>query len=189
MLLVHLRSSAQTSYSQSQPPSTHRHTHCIYAHTHPYTEKDKSKFQVTIQSILSQSAIIGWRRMEGEQKSIGQRGWRRPNWCQLKLQHRCRIAGLPPQLLWKSTSSNLYHSALLISLSPLVWSDLQSSGEQVWRLRGVFSWGLRVITEIGERSVRSLKQWNSEFHRCFGRSLNDFSHVYPCLHLNMHVSS
>lgn len=44
------------------------------ARTHTFTEKNKSEFQVTIQSIQSQSAIIGWRRMAREQKSIGQRG-------------------------------------------------------------------------------------------------------------------
>ncbi|TKS79533.1 Receptor-type tyrosine-protein phosphatase mu [Collichthys lucidus] len=55
--------------------------------------KNKSEFQVTIQSIPSQSAIIGWRHMAAELKSIGQRGWRRPNWCQLRLQRCCRNAG------------------------------------------------------------------------------------------------
>lgn len=59
-LLMHLLSSAQASYSPQ--------------HTHTHTKTNKSEFQVTIQSILSQSAIIGWRRMAGEQKSIGQRG-------------------------------------------------------------------------------------------------------------------
>lgn len=44
------------------------------AHTHAFTGKNKSEFQVTIQSIRSQSAIIGWRRMAREQKSMGQRG-------------------------------------------------------------------------------------------------------------------
>lgn len=73
--------------------------------------KNKSKFQVTIQSIPSQSAIIGWRHMAAELKSIGQRGWRRPNWCQLRLHRCCRNTGLPCQPLQQTTFNSLYRSS------------------------------------------------------------------------------
>ncbi len=73
--------------------------------------KNKSEFQVTIQSIPSQSAIIGWRHMAAELKSIGQQGWRRPNWCQLRLHRYCRNTGLPCRPLWQTTFNSLYHSS------------------------------------------------------------------------------
>lgn len=95
MLPVPLPSSAQTA--RSSPLSAHM--------------KNKSEFQVTIQSIPSQSAIIGWRHMAAELKSIGQQGWRRPNWCQLRLQRYCRNTGLPCRPLWQTTFNSLYHSA------------------------------------------------------------------------------
>lgn len=57
--------------------------------------KNKSEFQVTIQSIPSQSAIIGWRHMAAKLKSIGQARLGSPNWCQLRLQRCSRNTGLP----------------------------------------------------------------------------------------------
>lgn len=95
MLPIPLPSSAQTA--PSSPLSAHM--------------KNKSEFQVTIQSIPSQSAIIGWRHMAAELKSIGQQGWRRPNWCQLRLQRYCRNTGRPRWPLWQTTFNSLYHSA------------------------------------------------------------------------------
>lgn len=89
--------------------------------------KNKSEFQVTIQSIPSQSAIIGWRHTAAELKSIGQQGWRRPNWCQLRLQRYCRSTGLHCRPLWQATFNNsLYHSSHTTSSSsllvfPLLW--------------------------------------------------------------------
>lgn len=113
MLPMHLLSSAQTSQSPPPPPFP-LHTHTLReAH-----KKNKSEFQVTIQSIPSQSAIIGWRRMAAEQKSIGQRGWRRPNWCQLRLQRCCRNTGLPRRPRWQTTFNSLYRSPRFISLPP-----------------------------------------------------------------------
>lgn len=111
------------------------------AHTHAYTEKNKSEFQVTIQSILSQSAIIGWRRMAGEQKSIGQQGWRRPNWRQLKLQHRCMNSGLPPQLLWKRTCIVPFSSFLLS------WENERISGVLKW-FAGIWRTGVTSPLEV-----------------------------------------
>lgn len=111
---------------QHPPPS-------LYTHTHTQREahkKNKSEFQVTIQSIPSQSAIIGWRRMAAEQKSIGQRGWRRPNWCQLRLHRCCRNTGLPRRPRWQTTFNSLYRSPRFISLPPLSFHLLlrKSSG-------------------------------------------------------------
>lgn len=127
MLPIHLPSSAQTSWSPPTTappphPPTHTHTH---AKAH---KKNKSEFQVTIQSIPSQSAIIGWRRMAVEQKSIGQQGWRRPNWCQLRLCRCCRNTGLLCRPLWQTTFNSLYRSRF-ISLPPLVFPSFCSGRE------------------------------------------------------------
>lgn len=124
MLPMPLSSSAQTA--QSSPPSAHM--------------KNKSEFQVTIQSILSQSAIIGWRHMAAELKSIGQQGWRRPNWCQLRLQRYCRNTGLPCQPLWQTTFKSLYHSARTPSAFILLSSPCLSifcSGKEVFSSFGI----------------------------------------------------
>lgn len=110
MLPMPLSSSAQTA--RSSPPSAHM--------------KNKSEFQVTIQSIPSQSAIIGWRHMAAELKSIGQQGWRRPNWCQLRLQRYCRNTGLPCRPLWQTTFKSLYHSARTPSAFILLFSPCLS---------------------------------------------------------------
>lgn len=108
------------------PPHTHTQAH----------KKNKSEFQVTIQSIPSQSAIIGWRRMAAEQKSIAQQGWRRPNWCQLRLHLCCRNTGLPRRPLWQTTFNSLYRSSRFISLSPLVFPS-SARGEKM-RIKAVF---------------------------------------------------
>lgn len=124
MLPAHLPSSAPTSPSPAQRPHslpaarTRARTH-TEAH-----KKNKSEFQVTIQSIPSQSAIIGWRRMAAEQKSIGQRGWRRPNWCQLRLQRCCRNTGRPRRL---TAFNSLYRSPRFISPPPALHPVLRLS--------------------------------------------------------------
>lgn len=139
MLPIPLPSSAQTA--RSSPLSAHM--------------KNKSEFQVTIQSIPSQSAIIGWRHTAAELKSIGQQGWRRPNWCQLRLQRYCRNTGLPCQPLWQTTFNSLYHSSHTASpsipLSHLVFPS-SAQGEKL-RISAVLE--LSTITHLSLRCVSS----------------------------------
>lgn len=115
--------------------------------------KNKSEFQVTIQSIPSQSAIIGWRHVAAELKSIGQRGWRRPNWCQLRLHRYCRNTGLPCRPLWQTTFNSLYYSSRtaspFIPLSLLVFPS-SSQGEML-RISAVLE--LSTITHLSEKRV------------------------------------
>lgn len=108
--------------------------------------KNKSEFQVTIQSIPSQSAIIGWRHMAAELKSIGQQGWRRPNWCQLRLQHYCRNTGLLSRPLWRSTFNSLDHSyraasafiPLSLHVCPIIiFSDIEDCSRVVVVVMGI----------------------------------------------------
>lgn len=137
MLPIQLPSSTQTA--RSSPLSAHM--------------KNKSEFQVTIQSIPSQSAIIGWRHMAAELKSIGQWGWRRPNWCQLRLQRYCRNTGLPYQPLRQTTFNSLYHSSrtasLFIPLSCLVFPS-SAQGEKL-KISAVLEWS--TIMHISLRCV------------------------------------
>ncbi len=91
--------------------------------------KNKSEFQVTIQSIPSQSAIIGWRHTAAELKSIGQRGWRRPNWCQLRLHRCCRNTGRLRRPLWQTTFNSLYRPSRAASPFTLVPRVFPSSAQ------------------------------------------------------------
>lgn len=49
--------------------------------------------------------------MATELKSIGQQGWRRPNWCQFRLQCYTKNTGLPCRPFWQTTFNGLYHSS------------------------------------------------------------------------------
>lgn len=113
--------------------------------------KNKSEFQVTIQSIPSQSAIIGRRHTAAELKSIGQRGWRRPNWCQLRLHRCCRNTGLPCRPLWQTTLNSVHHSSRTASpFIPLLVFPSSAQGQKL-RISAVLK--LSTITHLSQNHV------------------------------------